>query len=266
MFPFFVMEKRIRLNNYSVQVQLIGTISSPASPVLIFLHEALGSIAQWKSFPQDICKATGLPGIVTERRGHGQSDPLNALRTPEYLHDYMHELHELLAELLPLKQPVILIGHSDGGTIGLLYARHFPQYVTGLVTIAAHTYVETETLEGIAPTITAYKNGKLDGLKRIHGDKTEQLFYAWANTWRSKEFQRWDIREEIKGINCPTLILQGANDQYGTIAQVHSIERAAHNHQSSILPDCGHHPHLEKSTFVIEQIYTFIHKRILLNT
>jgi pimeloyl-ACP methyl ester carboxylesterase len=260
------MEKRIRLNNYNIQVQLIGTISSPASPVLIFLHEALGSIAQWKSFPQDVCTATGLPGIVAERRGHGQSDPLDVIRTPEYLHDYMYELRELLAELLPLKQPVILIGHSDGGTIGLLYARHFPQYVRGLVTMAAHTFVEAETLAGIDPTITAYKNGKLDGLKRIHGDKTEQLFYAWADTWKSEAFRSWDIREEIKGINCPTLILQGANDQYGTIAQVHSIELAVRNNQSFILPDCGHHPHLEKSAFVIEQIDTFIHEIKSVNT
>lgn len=252
------MEKRIRLNNYSIQVQFIGAISS--APVLIFLHEALGSIAQWKSFPQELCAATGLSGIVAERRGHGQSDPLNSPRTPEYLHDYMYELRELLSELLPLKQSVILIGHSDGGTIGLLYARHFPQHILALVTIAAHTFVEPETLAGITPTIVAYNNRKLDGLKRIHGDKTDFLFHAWADTWQSKEFRNWDIREEIYGITCPVLILQGINDQYGTIAQVQSIEMAAQLHQSFILPDCGHHPHLEKSALVIEQIRSFTSK------
>jgi pimeloyl-ACP methyl ester carboxylesterase len=253
------MEKRIRLSSHSVNVQFLGSgHGQTPKPVLIFLHEALGSIVQWKQFPFELCERTGLPGIVIERRGHGKSDPLTQQRTADYLHAYTDELQEVLKELLPLNTPVILIGHSDGGTIALLFARFFPKNVTAIVTMAAHTFVEPETLAGIHPAVTAYENGKLEGLKRIHGDKTDDLFYAWADTWRAPFFTGWDIREEIKGIQCPALIMQGTNDQYGTFAQVESIAAALTNAQTFLVTDCGHHPHLEKPSEVLAETERFI--------
>lgn len=253
------MQKRIRLSRHSVNVQLIGFQSRTGQqPVLVFLHEALGSIVQWKTFPSELCERLRLPGLVIERQGHGQSDPLTEPRTAAYLHDYAYELDEVLREVLPLNQPVILVGHSDGGTIALLYARLFPKNVTAIVTMAAHVFVEPETLAGIAPAVEAFRQGKLDGLKRIHGAQTEALFDAWADTWRSPEFAGWDIRSEIRGISCPALILQGDNDQYGTSAQVTSVLQAVPQALTAILNDCGHHPHLEQRADVIEKTEYFL--------
>lgn len=254
------MEKRIQLSKYALNVQFIGTEFSDEStkPVLIFLHEALGSIIQWKLFPLQLCQKTQLPGIVIERSGHGKSDPLQHPRTKNYLHEYTYELQEALRELLPLKKQIILVGHSDGGTIALLYGSLFPENLQKIIAIAAHTFVEPETLNGIPPTVTAYENGKLDGLKRIHGDKTDTLFYAWANTWRSDEFYDWDIRKEITAVQCPVLAVQGQNDQYGTALQLESILEAIPTAQLALLHDCAHHPHLEKQAEVVDLIAGFL--------
>ena len=261
-FPFFYihtsLQKRIRLRTHSVNVQFIGTIAPGDNPVLLFLHEALGSIVQWKQFPAELCRRTGLPGIVIERQGHGASDPLTAKRTERYLHDYTFELKAVVDEILPLGKPLILIGHSDGGTIALLFAQLFPKNVRGLVTMAAHVMIEPETLAGIGPAVEAYKAGKLDGLKRIHGDKTETLFHAWADTWKADFFAGWDIRGELTGIRCPALIIQGEKDQYGTAAQVDAIVERIPGATKAMIPDCGHHPHLEKTEKVLEETDRFI--------
>lgn len=254
------MEKRIQLSKYALNVQFIGTEFSDEStkPVLIFLHEALGSIIQWKLFPVQLCQKTQLPGIVIERSGHGKSDPLQHPRTKNYLHEYTYELQEALRELLPLKKQIILVGHSDGGTIALLYGSFFCENLQKIISIAAHTFVEPETLQGIPPTVTAYENGKLDGLKRIHGEKTDALFHAWANTWRSDEFYDWNIRQEITDVQCPVLAIQGQNDQYGTALQLESILEAIPTAQLALLSDCAHHPHLEKQAEVVELIAGFL--------
>lgn len=252
------MEKRLTIGDYAVNIQWLRSYS-PGSAVLVFLHEALGSIVQWRNFPEMIVNELQLPGIIIERRGHGHSDPLPAEeRSADYLHRYTTETKAILDELLPLGTPVILIGHSDGGTIALLYAKHYPKNIIGICTMAAHTFVEPETLAGIEPAVQAWESGKLDGLKRIHGDKTERLFYAWANTWRAPFFHDWDIREEIKGIACPVLAIQGAADQYGTEEQLNSIHEAAPQADVRILPDCGHHPHIEKKEAVLKEICDWV--------
>ena len=218
------------------------------SCVLVFLHEALGSIGQWKGFPQQLCNALHLNGIVYEREGYGHSSALRKQRTNRYLHEYAwEELPELLDTILPKEKQVVLIGHSDGASIALLYAARFPKRVKAVVSMAAHVLVEEITRKGIAPAVQAYKAGKLEGLRKYHGDKTEELFYAWANTWNLPEFRDWNICEDIETVTCPVLALQGVNDQYGTFLQLDLIEKAIRKGQvtKTMIPRCGHHPHLE---------------------
>lgn len=218
------------------------------SCVLVFLHEALGSIGQWKGFPQQLCNALHLNGIVYEREGYGHSSALRKQRTNRYLHEYAwEELPELLDTILPKEKQVVLIGHSDGASIALLYAARFPKRVKAVVSMAAHVLVEEITRKGIAPAVQAYKAGKLEGLRKYHGDKTKELFYAWANTWNLPEFRDWNICEDIETVTCPVLALQGVNDQYGTFLQLDLIEKAIRKGQvtKTMIPRCGHHPHLE---------------------
>lgn len=241
------MEKIIHLGSREINTQWINpSLLNGTKPVLVFLHEALGSIIQWKSFPAELCKVLNLPGIVIERSGHGKSGYLTEERNSRYLHEYAAETSDLLREVLNRDQQYIIVGHSDGGSIGLIIASHESKNLRALVTMAAHTFVEEETLSGITPAVVAFENGKLDGLYKIHGLKTKTLFYGWANTWLSPNFRSWDIREEIQSFTIPVLAIQGTNDQYGTEEQVNSIVAGHENRKGMMLPSCGHHPHLEK--------------------
>ena len=264
--PFFYMPI-LRLGPLQLHFDTITVPSSERDDlVLIFLHEALGSIPQWRNFPTSLCSSVGLSGIVYERQGHGQSSPLSIVRDEKYLHDYaLKELPLFIEEILPPEKKIILVGHSDGGTIALLYASAYPKRVAGIITMAAHVINEPETIAGIGPAVQAYTEGKLDKLKSYHGEKTDTLFKAWSDTWRSEEFQNWNIEKEIQGIQAPSLILQGQRDQYGTQNQLNII-------QSSIkglcfvemIPGLGHHPHLEDTIGTTARITTFINEHILL--
>lgn len=227
------------------------------SVIALFIHEALGSIGQWKSFPQDLCDELGVRGIVYDRQGHGNSNTFTSERDEYYLHNYaLKELPPFVEAVIPKDKKVLLIGHSDGGTISLLYDHVYPSRIAGMVTMAAHVINEPETIAGIAPAVHAYKQGKLDGLKKYHGDKTEALFYAWADIWRDKRFLDWDITDEI-GSRTPGLFIQGKDDQYGTPKQLELIERNFPNGKTLLLDECGHHPHLEKGKKITYEVSQF---------
>lgn len=247
-----------KLPNTTLNYERIGS-SEKKTPVLLFLHEALGGIGQWKQFPEMLCERLNLPGIVYERQGHGQSSALSETRKADYLHSYaLKELPEFL-EAIAENRPLILIGHSDGGTIALLFASKYRERIAGIVTMAAHVINEPETIAGIAPAIAAYRLGKLDGLQKYHGDKTDALFYAWADIWRSTAFIHWDITSEISESLVPGLFMQGADDQYGTSKQLHLIDANYAGASSSILlTNCGHHPHLEQTEKVLQSIEEFV--------
>jgi pimeloyl-ACP methyl ester carboxylesterase len=224
--------------------------------VIVFLHEALGSIGQWRNFPEMLCKELELDGFVYERQGHGSSSPFSEARTALYLHDYAwQELPEIIETVFPIEKKLILVGHSDGGTIALLYAARYPKRVIATITMAAHVINEPETINGIYPAIEAFKAGKLDGLKKYHGEKTLDLFNAWSQTWLSEDFKTWDICQDIRALESPVLSIQGANDQYGTLKQLDLIENNISTHvKTHLLPNCGHHPQLDQERRVLETI------------
>lgn len=257
---FFESMQHIHLQNKTIAVQTIRVEQNRNEHIiLVFLHEALGSIGQWKAFPELLCKKLQLDGFVHERQGHGNSSPFSSERTASYLHDYAwSELNELITTAFSTDKKIILIGHSDGGTIALLYAAKFPKNVLACVTMAAHVINEPETIAGIQPAIDAYEAGKLVGLKKYHGDKTEALFYAWARTWKSSEFEQWNICKDIQSISCPVLAIQGSTDQYGTEKQLDLIKQNVSGKVKTVmLPNCGHHPHLEVSEYVLNEIQQF---------
>lgn len=225
--------------------------------VALFIHEALGSIGQWKSFPQELCDKLGIQGIVYDRQGHGNSSKFSEERNEHYLHNYaLKELPPFAEMVIPKDKKILLIGHSDGGSISLLYDHIYPTRIAGMVTMAAHVINEPETIAGIQPAVDAYKLGKLDGLKKYHGDKTEALFYAWADIWRDERFVDWDINNEI-GSDTPGLFIQGKDDQYGTPKQLEQIVSHFPNGDTLLLNDCGHHPHLQQKERVISEISRF---------
>jgi len=237
-------------------------VPEPAStnrPWLVFLHEALGCIRLWRDVPERLVAATGLPALVYERFGSGRSDPLPKKRTPGFLHE---EAYEVLPEVLHHCgiESCILVGHSDGATIALLHAGRFPETVAGVVSEAAHVFVEPETLAGIRETRTAYLQTNLgEKLAKYHGDKTDALFWAWQNIWLDPEFRSWNIEAELEEIEAPAFVIQGCEDAYGTKAQVEAIAaRVKGPCRSWMVPDCGHEPHRQAKERVIPRIAAFI--------
>lgn len=232
-------------------------------PVILFLHEGLGSIAQWKNFPEKLCGETGLKGLVYERQGYGNSSPLSQKRDEKYLHEYaLKELPLLIEKLKLANKKIILYGHSDGGSIAYIYAGAYPQNIVGIITEAAHVFVEDVTLNGITPVVKAFQETEMrDKLSQYHGDKTEQIFYAWSDTWHLKRFRNWNIESELRNISCPVLAIQGKDDEYGTELQLDKILTGVSGQAKKLyLPDCGHSPWKEQQEAVVFAVKKFITK------
>jgi len=234
-------------------------VSPPGAPTLIFLHEGLGCIGQWRDFPDELCVAAGLTGFVYERKGHGRSDPLVRTRTVEYLHE---EALRVLPAVLSQAgiTTAILIGHSDGGSMALLFAAAYPERVLGVVTEAAHVFVEDVTLAGIRKTAELYETSPLkQQLEKYHGANTEALFHAWADTWLAPDFRDWSIEYCLDRIRCPLLAIQGRDDEYGTPLQVETIVAlAGEKAHPLILDGCGHIPHHQARREVLAAVVPFL--------
>lgn len=229
-------------------------------PHLVFLHEGLGSTAMWKKFPHLLCKETGYPGLVYDRLGYGNSSPLPGPMTVHFLHRYaLIELPDVIARLIP-GQDYILIGHSDGGSIGLIAAAEQPARLKGFIGEAAHVFVEKETLAGIRATTDTFNGGGLRGLFRYHGEKTEGLFKAWSDIWLSVGFKHWNIEYALPSIECPVLLLQGTEDNYGTVAQVDAIAAKVADARKAMVDGCAHVPHHERTDVVLRLMAEFVER------
>lgn len=249
----------ISFNGQSIFTKFYVEKIDTNKPTIVFLHEALGSVAQWRDFPNKIVEITGFNVLAYDRLGHGLSDVMLQKRDFNYLQHEAWEVLPSVLEQLNIKNP-ILWGHSDGGSIALLYASRFP--TQALITEAAHVLTEKITLEGIQKALTR-KAFLIDRLARFHGDKTADLFAAWSDTWLQDSFKNWNIEAILSDINCPSLIIQGENDEYGSIEQVHRIVKGVgQKAQEVIIPDCGHTPHKESTENVLNHFLNFINHHV----
>jgi len=229
-------------------------------PTLVFLHEALGCTAMWHDFPARVASAAGLPALIYDRAGHGRSSGgTHRIRDNFYLHVEAEVVLPQLLERLQIDS-AILVGHSDGGSIALLAAAASPARVIGIVTEAAHVFVETITRQGIRDALAAYEaRGLGKRLFRYHGAQTRELFFAWADTWLSPSFGDWNIENCLGRIQCPALIIQGTLDPYGTPHQVDAIVAGIGPRATPMmLPGCGHMPHREAPGNVRDAIAKFV--------
>jgi len=224
------------------------------SPTLIFLHEGLGSVALWRDFPSVLARRTGFAALIYSRRGNGFSPPLDRSRTPSYMHD------EALAELPRLLDEegvdrAVLVGHSDGASIAILYAAGHPERVAGLVLEAPHVFVEELSVRSIASIRERYESSDLRARMARHHADGDATFYAWNDIWLAPEFRDWNIEEDAARLRAPALLIQGAADEYGTLAQIEAIAaRSGGPVDRLILANCGHAPHRERPEFVVRAI------------
>ena len=233
------------------------------APLLVFLHEGLGSLAMWKDFPQRLCAALGCRGLVYSRPGYGRSTPRDPQEAWDL--DFMHrQAHELLPALLQAlgvdtasDQPW-LFGHSDGASIALLYAARFAQDIAGAIVLAPHIRVEELSLSSIEEARKAYLETDLrQRLARYHDDP-DSAFWGWNRIWLHPPFKAWSIEDEIAAIRCPLLAIQGVDDEYGTLEQIRGIARRVPQTELLELADCGHSPQRDQGEAVIAAVTAFM--------
>ncbi len=229
---------------------------------LVFLHEGLGCVEMWKEFPAKLTEATGCGALVFSRLGYGRSDPCDLPRPIEFMH---HEGLQFLPKVLEAAKikKCILIGHSDGGSIGLIYAGGTPgKPLKGLITLAAHVFCEDLSVQSIQAARERYLHSDLKPkLAKYHGHNVDRAFWGWNDVWLHPDFVRWNIEEFLPGIKVPLLAIQGEEDPYGTPAQVDSIvSRAGGQADSLMLSGCGHAPHVDRQQDTLMALKRFIMK------
>jgi pimeloyl-ACP methyl ester carboxylesterase len=239
------------------------------APTLVFLHEGLGSTRMWRDWPDRMCAQLGCAGLVYSRQGYGLSDPVVDVRGPSLqvgpnrqgrlLADYMHrealEVLPALLAILGIERPVLL-GHSDGGTIALLHAAHCE--VQACIVMAPHVMVEPMSLKAIAQAGAAFEQDTLRERLAAHHADVDCAFWQWHDVWLSDAFRSFDIRPELPLIQAPVLAIQGANDPYGSWAQIDDIAQALPHTQLLKLPDCGHAPHRDQPEAVAQAVQGFM--------
>lgn len=229
----------------------------PDTPPILLLHEGLGCVAMWRSFPDALAAATGCRTIVWSRAGYGASDPYATARRGDYLR---HEAEAALPALLAAfdVQRPLLVGHSDGASIALLYASVFPALPLGVVAMAPHEFVEAETLAGIRRAVQAWEETDLpQRLGRYHL-RPERVFREWADTWLAPEYRDWNIENRLAAIRCPVLAIQGEDDEYASMRQIDVIAEQVPATRLLKLAACGHSPHKDQMPAVLAAISAFV--------
>jgi len=239
--------------------RLQGGGSREAAPI-VFLHEGLGSVAMWRDWPAQVCRAAGRDAIVYSRRGYGQSDPVPDVRgsgrlQPDYMHRQAWEVLPALLARLGIERPVLL-GHSDGGSIALLHASRHP--VAACVVMAPHVIVEDVSVRSIEQARQTYEAGGLrERLARYHAN-VDVAFWQWNDVWLSEAFRSFDIRPDCRRIAAPVLAIQGEEDPYGTMRQIEEIAPTAGRFEMLKLAPCGHSPHKDQPAAASAAICRFL--------
>ena len=242
----------------SLEVRWVGS-DDPVLPVVVFLHEGLGSVAMWKDFPHQFCKRHGLRGLVYSRYGYGDSTPRPADERwePDFMHRQAYEVLPALLIALGIERPW-LFGHSDGGSIALLHAARFAENLRGVIVLAPHIFVEDISVASIRLARDAYlSDGMRERLARYHAD-VDSAFWGWNDIWLDPAFRDWNIEAELAGIRCPVLAVQGADDEYGTLEQICGIARKAPQTRTLVLQQCGHSPHRDQPEALSREAGDFI--------
>ena len=234
-----------------------------AAPLMVFLHEGLGSVSMWRDFPARLCQALGWRGLVYSRPGYGSSSPRPADQRwgPDFMHRQADEVLPALLGALGVdtaQDPPWLLGHSDGGSIALLHAAHFPQRTAGAIVLAPHILVEDLSVASIELTRQAYVGGDLRQRLARHHDDPDSAFWGWNRIWLDPAFRNWSIAAEIGPISCPLLAVQGLDDAYGTLEQIHGIQRRVPQTRLLELPNCGHSPQRDQAEAVIAACCGFV--------
>jgi pimeloyl-ACP methyl ester carboxylesterase len=252
----------VQAGGHRLEVMRIDAARPDAPGTLVFLHEGLGSIALWKEFPARVAQRTGRAAVVYSRYGYGRSDRLTEPRAVDYMHrEALDTLPEVL-EHLHVSDP-ILIGHSDGASVALIYAGAQRGPLRGLVAMAPHVFVEDVSVSSIEEAKIAFDTTDLPARLARYHDDAQATFRGWNDIWLSPAFRHWNIESYLAGIGVPALLIQGVDDQYGTRAQVDAIARQVRGPVDvAMLERCRHSPHVDAPDATIDAIAGFVEHRL----
>jgi pimeloyl-ACP methyl ester carboxylesterase len=239
-----------------LEVRLIDPIE-PSLPTIVFLHEGLGSVSLWRDFPQRVIQASKMGALVYSRYGYGLSSALEEKRAPDYMHREALEILPVLLQSLGIRKP-ILFGHSDGASIALIHAGA-GHPVTGLIVEAPHVFVEKVSLLGAARAAVTFRTTDFATKLARHHRDAAKTFWGWHDIWISPDFRDWNIESYLPAITCPTLLIQGEQDEYGTVAQIDAIAGRVKGVTSRhLLPNCGHTPHRDQAEVTLQLVTSFL--------
>lgn len=250
----------LQVNGVRLEYLWLGPTPEQA-PTLVFLHEGLGCISLWRDFPEQLARRTSCSALLYSRAGYGKSDPAPLPRPIHFMHDEAETLAAILTQT-GVRKP-ILIGHSDGASIALIYAsRRYAIQPRGLIVEAPHVFAEPAGLASIAKIADVYRTTDLrERLARHHGTNTDIAFWGWNKVWLDPDFRLWNIEAVLPAIAAPLLVIQGEQDEYGTWKQVEAIEKQAPGPVEVLaVPHCGHAPHREHPDLILQAMTSFIQK------
>jgi pimeloyl-ACP methyl ester carboxylesterase len=247
----------------SLEYAWIAAERGADAPLVVFLHEGLGSLAMWKDYPQRLCNACGCRGLVFSRAGYGRSTPrAPGQRWPvDFMHRQAQAVLPRLFERLGVGSdgnPPWLLGHSDGASIALIHAAAFPDAVAGVVAIAPHIFVEDLSLASIVAARDAYRSTDLRARLARYHDDPDSAFFGWNDVWLDPAFRDWSIEPVLGRLQCPILAVQGEADEYGTLAQVTGIRARVPHSELVVLADCGHSPQRDQPEALTRAVAGFI--------
>jgi pimeloyl-ACP methyl ester carboxylesterase len=228
---------------------------SPDERPLVLLHEGLGSVSTWQEFPDALHGATSRRVIAFSRFGHGSSDAPRTPRTPAFFQEEALGVLPEVLRRLNAAEPV-LVGHSDGASIALIHAGTNP--VRGLVLMAPHVVVEQVTLDAIRETRERFETGDLRERLARHHDDPEVAFRNWCDVWLDPVFESWTLEPDADRVRCPVLLVQGAEDPYGSLDQLDRIETRVQGLVRRLVVPGGHSPHRDAPERVVREIALFV--------
>jgi len=233
---------------------------APAHPTLVFLHEGLGSTGQWRTFPDRVAEAAGCAALVYSRQGYGRSEPRTQPRTVDYMHREALERLPALLEHFGIDEPV-LIGHSDGASISLIHAGARVRPVRGVVAIAPHVFVEDVSVSSIAQAREAFLTTDLAQRMAKYHEDVASTFWGWNDIWLHPDFRTWNIEQYLSAIDCPMMLIQGLDDEYGTLKQIDAIAAQVDGPVEKVLLEhCKHSPHKDRKEDTLEAILRFVRR------
>jgi pimeloyl-ACP methyl ester carboxylesterase len=236
------------------QVEAIELPGDDDRAAIVLLHEGLGSVGLWRNVPHALQAVTGRRVIAYSRFGHGRSEPPPHQRTPAFFHEEALDVLPSVLEQTGVHRP-LLVGHSDGASIALIHAGHEP--VAGVVLMAPHVFVEDITVNAISQARDRYLHGNLRDRMQRHHDDVDAAFWGWCDVWLDPAFRAWTLDDDARRLTCPSLLIQGVDDPYGTLAQLDRIEHAAPTSVRRIHVPGGHNPQFDAPEQTIHEIGRF---------